>query len=328
MADLLQTVDNYRRRLDSLNAEAVARLVATYQASWRRLEAQLMALMLEIGDNPPTQGQLMRLERYRLLMTQIEQELLGLQVLTGNEIELAADQAVDLAMTAVGDMLGQVGVGFNALPKNAVKSLLGFLDPSGPLYARLRELAGTTAAGVADMMLQGITLGWNPRKIARMVQRAFAGGLSDAMRFVRTAQLWAYRAANQAQFQANADVVTGWVWRCALDERACMSCIAMHGTVHSSDEILNDHHNGRCAMVPLVAGFDSPITQTGEDWFSNLSESEQRRRMGAQYYDAWRGGAFNLADLSEERDNDVYGPMRAVAPLWRLLGAEPPVRMR
>jgi len=317
---LLDTVRRYRARLDALEVQSTARLVANYQSSWRRLDGMLSALLLEIGDAAPTRAQLLRMERYRTLMAQITNELLGLQALTGTEIDLAAEAAIDAAVRAVAEMIG-MQAGFNALPRSAIISLLGFLDPGGALYARLRLLAGTAAEAVSQAMIEGITLGFNPRKIARMVQEAFARGLSDALRFVRTAQLWAYREAHRAQYIANQDIVEGWQWVCALDDRACMACVAMHGTVHAVGELLNDHHNGRCAMAPIVRGFDRPVTQTGVEWFEAQSEAVQRRMMGGQHYRAWRAGRFQIADYPDTHENDVYGEMRVVKPLWKLLGA-------
>jgi hypothetical protein len=102
----------------------------------------------------------------------------------------------------------------------------------------------------------------------------------------------------------------------------------MHGTVHDNTERLNDHHNGRCTMLPLVRGYDNPVTQTGEDIFNSMSDADKRALLGRDYFTAWQDGLYSFNDLSSEFDNDVYGPMRRVTPLWQLLGAEPPVRMQ
>jgi len=124
---------------------------------------------------------------------------------------------------------------------------------------------------------------------------------------------------------ANKSVLQGWVWNAAFDDRVCMSCIVMHGTIHPVEEPLNDHHNGRCVAIPLVIGFPNPVTETGEQWFARQSEATQRSLMGREYYDAWRGGAFDLSEMSTTHRDEVYGDMRVQARLWQLLGAEPPV---
>lgn len=331
---VLETVAQYQAQLDALEARATGRLAQVYARSWRRLELMLDGLLLEIGDQPPTRGQLMRLTRYQTLMEQIAAELAGLQTMTANEIESMGDIAARLGELHARQLISTTMTGgpgiagvFNVLPVDAIKSLLGFLDPAGLLYARLALLAPTTAQWVADAIAEGVTLGFNPRKIARQVQRAFGRGLNDALRFVRTAQLWAYREANRASMISNQDILDGWVWHCALDRRTCMSCIAMHGTVHPVSETLNDHHNGRCAPVPLVKGYSNPVDETGAAWFESQPEAVQRRMMGREVYDAWRGGAFDLAEMTTEHVDAVYGPMRVRTPLWQLLGAEPPLRV-
>lgn len=331
---VLETVAQYRAQLDRLEAQAIGRLARNYARSWRRLELMLNGLLLEIGDASPTRGQLIRLERYQTLMEQIAAELAGLQAATANEIEDIADISVRLGELHARQLLSTTMTGgpgitarFNVLPVDAIKSLLGFLDPAGPLYNRLALLAPTTAQWVADAIAEGVTMGFNPRKIARIVQEAFGRGLNDALRFVRTAQLWAYREANRATMVANGDILEGWVWHADLGPRTCMSCIAMHGTVHPVTETLNDHHNGRCAPIPLVKGYENPVTETGATWFEQQPAAVQQEMMGRETWDAWRGGAFDLSELTTEHVDAVYGPMRVRSPLWQLLGAEPPLRV-
>jgi hypothetical protein len=128
---------------------------------------------------------------------------------------------------------------------------------------------------------------------------------------------------------ANANVVEGWIWVAALgDPGTCMSCVAMHGTVHPVYEPLNDHYNGRCRQAPKAVGFDNPVDEVGTEWFEQQSEAFQRQALGPGKYEAWRDGAFELNALTTEQTDAVYGPMRVETPLWKLLGAEPPVRMR
>jgi hypothetical protein len=324
---VLAALEQYRRQLEAADLKQLNRLIDNYSRSWTRLEALLNSLLLEIGENTPTSGQLARMERYQALMEQITTELIGLQTLTGNEIEIAGSSGVALGAQHATELISttvtgtaQIAGAFNRLPTAAIETLLGFLDPAGPLYARLSLLAPTVTQWVADAIAQGVTLGYNPRKIARLVQDAFGRGLTDALRFVRTAQLWSYREANRATFIANGDVVTGWVWHSALDSRTCGSCIAMHGTEHTNDEVCADHHNGRCAMVPLVKGYANPVEENGIDWFGKQPESVQRQLLGNGKYEAWKAGRFDLSQLTTEHDDPVYGLMRVEQSLKALLG--------
>lgn len=326
VSPVLEAARAYRAELERRDAKAIRRLIAYYRQSWQRLEAMLNALLLEVGDQTPTKGQLVRMERYRALMQQIASELAGLETLTANEVSQAAD-LIELgeehARELIAISLGRTRLAgmFHVLPRDAIVALVGFLDPGGPLYARLRQLAAVNAQYVADAIIQGITLGYNPRRIASLVRNAFGRGLTDALRFVRTAQLWAYREGNHASMIANRDILDGWVWAAHFDDRVCMSCVVMHGTVHAIDEVLNDHHNGRCVPVPLVRGFENPISEMGLDWFQRQDEATQRKLMGGSKYEAWKNGKISLEQLTEERRDDVYGMMRGEPSLKKLLEA-------
>lgn len=110
-----------------------------------------------------------------------------------------------------------------------------------------------------------------------------------------------------------------------------MSCIAQHGSIHPVTEVLNDHHNGRCAMVPLTVSWESlgfpglpdtrPSVPSGEAWFTGLSEAEQQRTMGPAMWRAWKAGEVRWEDLSRAHTDPVYGEMRTAASLRALLGS-------
>ena len=137
----------------------------------------------------------------------------------------------------------------------------------------------------------------------------------------RTVQLYSYREATRANYIANSDVVEGWIWHADLSPTTCAECIAMHGTFHANDETLNDHHNGRCSMIPVVKGFDR-ITEegAGEAWFNAQPESVQRDMLGPGKYEAWKEGQFDFSQLVSTQNDPVYGEMRVEATLKELLG--------
>lgn len=109
----------------------------------------------------------------------------------------------------------------------------------------------------------------------------------------------------------------------------CMSCVAMHGTEHTLDEALDDHHAGRCTMLPITLSArelglnvseETQTVQSGEEWFRSLSREKQIATMGASKWKAWNAGEFDFAQLSEPYQNDVYGQMRREASLKGLIG--------
>jgi SPP1 gp7 family putative phage head morphogenesis protein len=340
VSPVLAASRSYQAQLASYEAAATQRLIDNYLRSLARIDALLNRLLLEIGDRRPSAAQLKRMQTYQRLIEQITAELVALQVATGNEIENTAQIMPELGernnraimalmllllagiVNPTPAQIAEASSRFVPVLPDDLAILTEWLRPGGMLYDRLRMLSGTNIQATIDAILEGVRLGRNPRVIADAVRKMFGRGLADALRFVRTAQLWAYREANRASMVANQDVLEGWVWSAAFDERTCMSCVVMHGTIHPVDEALNDHHNGRCVAIPLVIGFPNPVEQTGLQWFEQQSEATQRALMGPGKYDAWRSGSIRLDQLTEERRDDVYGLMRVEPSLKSLLGVE------
>lgn len=78
-------------------------------------------------------------------------------------------------------------------------------------------------------------------------------------------------------------------------------------------------HN--CAMLPLVIGAKNDIP-SGESVFRELSEAEQKQRMGPEKWQAWQDGKFDFSQLSTTHTDDVYGEMRSVTSLKDLIGSD------
>lgn len=324
---VIELAEQFRAALIAKDLAAQKRLIQAYVSMYNRLKGKVDLLLAQIGQDTPTAGQVARLSRYKQLMEQAATELAGYQVIATNETEAAMRAAITLgpkeARLLMAETIGAPGVAgvFNTLPKGAIEQIIGFLDPGGPLYARLQLLAPYTTEQVSKAIIDGVGLGFNPAKTARAIENAFGLGLSDALRTVRTAQIWAYRESSRATYIANSEVVSGWVWHANLrDGRTCASCINMHGTEHPLSEPLNDHYNGRCSAIPLVRGFPNPVTETGQEWFEKQSEAEQKKYLGQSKWQAWKDGKFSFADLTAEQDNDVYGKMRSERSLKDLLG--------
>ena len=328
MPTVLDLAAQYRAELAAKDAAAMGRLVRAYKNAFDSLQDKLELLLLDIGDEIPTMGQLARMERYKALMAQSALQLRDLEALTRTELDAAASLGIDLgANHARGLIAGTIGneqiaVAFNRLPNEAIRQLLGFLSPDGELYKRLGMLSEYGAEVLSRELINGITLGYNPVKIAGIFRRAWGANLTDALRTVRTAQLWSYREANRATYLANSDVVEGWIWSASLNlPNVCASCVAMHGTFHTLDEVLDDHYCGRCAMLPAVKGLPRVVEEgAGEAWFREQPEATQRGILGPGRLDAWNNELFEFSALSKQVDDAVYGSMRTESSLLDLLG--------
>ena len=318
----------FKAAIDRQDAAALTRLAKSYKALYERMQGKLDSYLLALGNlENPTKGQVMRLTQYRNLIDALETELSKYAAYVEVEIRNNADSAVEMAIRQTRSYLAAAGYSMPAtLPKNAIISMLGFLQEDSPLWKRLSLLGPENARKVADSLLEAVAFGYNPAKTAKMFENLMGGGLTDAMRMSRTAQAYASREASRAMYIANEDVVSGWVWYSSLDTDTCMACAAEHGTFHENSETMAGHYNCRCVDIPVVKGYDDKI-QTGEDWFKGLSEKEQRDMMGKQTFDVWQAGGFEFKDFISHKHDEVYGEMLTKTPLWNLLGAEPPYRI-
>ena len=328
--DVIALSDRFRAALLSKDLAAQKRIIGTYQTIYGGLQDKIELLLLEIEKRGGTmsRGQVVRLAQYKNLMDGVEKELTGYGVVVKTELSQASQAAIAQSTADARRMIEQAiitnggQIQYNALRSldpRVIEQLLGFLSPEGELYKRIDAMPAWTASQVSDAIIDGVAVGKNPRTIANMITTAFGGSLTDAMRMVRTSQLWAYREATRATYAANSDIVSGWVWHSALDGRTCPSCIAMHGTEHSHDEPLNDHHNGRCAMVPITVLNPTPNIEKGSDWFNKQPESVQRDILGKGRFEAWKGGKFQLSDVVGQHKDGVYGDMRVPRPLKDIL---------
>lgn len=325
--------------------EAALRLVRAYGASYQRLLPAIDALDAEIAAmdarGEVTAAQVAKLGRLKSLRRQVDAEIQRFIPILQNETEQGIRDAIDMAQShapqvvqaalpGVGAVDAQIMARFQRLNPAAVEALLGFTDPRSPLMRGMLTAYPDVAQGVADALVQGLALGYNPRKVARIVQREFGVGLDSALRTTRTAQLNAYREATRATWLANPGIVKGWEWYATRDSRTCMSCIAMDGTKHKPTEQLNDHWNGRCVAIPITATYrdlgiavDMPRNEqpTAAQWFTEQDEGTQRQMMGKGKYELWRSGSLRLADLTTTANDPVWGPMRVETTLAALTPA-------
>ena len=320
MSGIVELAEQFRAALLRQDAAAMKRLVTAYQQLYGRTQDKLDLLLMTVQSMDVTSpNQIRQLARYKELMDSVASELNKFGVYTETEISTTSRAAIEAAIRDTSAYMRSVGLSSPAtINAGAIESLLGFLNPDGPLYARLEMLAPTHTAKIADGLLEAIGLGYNPVKTAKLFENLMGGGLTDALRMTRTAQLYAYREATRANFLANSDVVKGWVWWTALDNSVCMSCVAQHGTVHPLSEKLDDHYNGRCVALPYMG--DSVPEVSGEEWFNRQSEEQQKQMMGESKYAAWKDGKFSFSDLSTQHEDGVYGLMRGETSLKDLLG--------
>src|SRR5258707_2794156 len=306
---LLQLVKQQKANLLSKDASNLEAISHAYLVMYDRLQGDIDALTLAIEqlDNP-TKSEVESLPQYKRLIRHANEELDRFTIYLETTIGAVALASIGQGIGDSRQLINLADPGFIGLNSSVIRPLLSYLSPDGPLYARLKLITDGTVSNVVQSIIDGVSQGFNPRKIASMIQDAFGGGLTDALRNTRTVQLYSYRDASRANYMASDGIVTGWVWYAELDGDTCEACAAEHGTIHPLDETLDGHYNCRCAAIPYIEGITGDIP-SGEDWFNGLSPEEQAAFLGPGKYDAWQQGKFEFSQLSKTVDSQVYGTM-------------------
>lgn len=344
----IDAANRFREQLAQQEATSAERMATIYARIYANLQRDAAALAEEIAlMDPPSRSKILKLARTQQLLEQVKIQVGRFGGVVEGELTVIQDaavrQGIDDALSLMAaslppdlpPQLQRAIVGsFARLPADAIEAATGMMSEDSPLRQRLTDKFGEwTAEQVERHLVDGIAAGMNPRRIAAMLehnlQEGLGSGLTSALSTIRTAQIKSYQTANFATYRANSDVVKGWVWHAELGPRTCLSCLAMHGTIHPLDEVMNDHDNGRCTPIPQTItyadlGLDIPEKreeiQSGESWFNRQPESVQREMMGPGKYDAWKAGKFEFSQLSKEYDHPSYGTLLREATLAELTG--------
>jgi SPP1 gp7 family putative phage head morphogenesis protein len=306
------------------------RIIRAYSDIHKRIDNETKLLIAEIDNlteagETPSKGKIIRLERYKRLIAEVQDELEKYTKFMAVELSGLGKDGIargleESAALVTGPHPELKGV-FRDLAPEAVETMLGFLDPKGPLYARLEMLPGYIAKQYSQKLLDNIALGRNPRVLARELTNTFGLGLSESLRMARTVTLYSYRESSRANYIANNRVIVGWQWMASLDNRTCPACAVLHGKVFESNDPLAGHHNCRCTMVPItILDPKPPIQETGIEWIERQSEPVQKELLGKGRYQAWKDGRFTLDQIPADHEDDVYGPMKVAKSLKDLIG--------
>jgi SPP1 gp7 family putative phage head morphogenesis protein len=308
--DFLAIIKRLQSALTKQEQKYTNQVIEAYTKSYKTIQPHIEKVTLFIEAHPDiTQTGIKRSKEYRDLIDVTEKELNSFVDYARTTIGIAISASALLALNSVSQW------GMTPVTPDALEVVTRFLQPDTVLYDRIGMWAGNAREGVIQSIIEGVGLGKNPRTIASEITAAFGSSLTDAVRTTRTSQLWAARESTRLNYIANG--ITGWIWMAELDDVTCGACAAMHGTEHTMDEQLDGHYNCRCAMIPIQAG--DAITQTGEDFFNNLSEEEQDKMLGQGKAQALRDGQFAFSDLAQRTENDTYGHMMTETPLKDLV---------
>ncbi len=293
---------------------------------WRDQEKTLMLYIQRLADAIEERrlaGQavsitaISHLQTYKDLLHQVTSEAqryehYASRLITAEQMTYA-ETGIAAAQTAISQSIG-VGVAFNRINIGAVQDMIGLCADGYPLFDVLkkRALAPDMVSGLTDKLVEGIALGYNPRKTAEMMADGLAQGLSKALTIARTEQIRVYRQASIDQYKESG-VVTQFQRHAAFGERACLECLALDGKIQDTDDLIESHPNCRCFITPVIPGVANPSRESGETWLARQDEETQRTILGS-HYDLYKDGV-PLMDMIKVTDDPVWGPTLGVVPV-------------
>lgn len=333
----LRLTARLRTDLDQVTNRQTRELVAAWARAWDEvagdLDDALQALAELAGDG-----------RISRTMVQRSARLTQALAIIGRRLEQLVDDAGVLITGDLAEVIRLAGVSqqriiSSQLPASNADLVIAWdrvdeavIDAivrrsTQQIHAATRPLGADAERAMKRELLRGLSVGANPRETARrMLARshgAFNGGLTRALTISRTESLDALRAGARAAHDANADVLTGWIWTAALNSRTCPACFGMHGTEHQlSEPGPLGHQNCRCARTPkakswrdLGIDLDEPadVLPEAEQVFRALPLPEQRVILGPGRHAAWVRGDLPISTWATRRSTagwrDSYVPV-------------------
>lgn len=249
-------------------------------------------------------------------------------------MDAAARIQRQLALPGMTDaQLAKIGIAWNKPDPEAVAQLIQYAS-SNEWAAMLTQYGDGVVSAVLNQAIRGIAEGWSPLRTAQSIRNItenMPGYQANAL--MRTLQLTSYRDATAASQNVNTPIISQVIRIAALDDRTCLSCVALHGTVMWDSETdagspvprVDDHWNGRCTSVVQVKGRELNIT-SGPDWFDSLSTSRQQQQASFANspgkWEAFKSGDVTLADFVHTHIDDTFGQMVREASLNQALGGK------
>lgn len=317
-------------------APAAQRLNVAYQSSLESITTTLSQFTDQLTPSypanydPQAEGVRAAVERFR---NGIQRDLAPLQNAINAEVpdlqRSGAARGYEAGLLNL--QAGGVGVQWNTTTQESIVSAINYVDKPA-FNSAVSFLGNYHGEQVGNLIIAAVAQGENPRTVARIAEQYFTlsgNPLRDAERLARTTQIYAARTGTNEIYKRYG--VERWMWSANLgNPRTCLACIAMHGTLHPTTEILNDHHNGRCAAVPITPTWESlglvggePQWETGVNWFARQEEDIQRQAMGPALYYAWNRGMFQFTPQAVvgTYNNPIFGEMRRRKPNYEIVSS-------
>lgn len=321
-SELEKAIERYRADLLANESKATLAIANAYKVSRERLIKRIEVLAESIAEDGAefTPSQVLKWQRAKTLLRQIEAEMGSLATASAQPItdaqatavDLASEQAKGLAVataqSAGADAIAAtIDTTWNRLNTGAAEAIVGRMSDGSPLNTWLDQFGKKASGIIAESLQSAAALGTNPRAVARELAKQLDISAARLLLMSRTEVLRAHRTATLQQYQANADILKGWIWLSAKQTRTCAACLAMDGTFHEIDETMASHPNCRCTMRPALKNDPMRKVQTGKQWLDKQPPEAQDAVLGKAGGAAYRAGEVELQDFVKVTESADWG---------------------
>lgn len=313
MSEITDAIAQNRRDLDKRDKQISADITRAWMDVGKKIEMDLLDIDL---DN--------EWERYRYesLLRQVNGEVTkyantAVKASIDRYTPIARERGEAEAMQLMRLQLPpDLSLSFNTLPVRPFETMFG-TTTQGPLAELLSTFGPDIETAMRSELQMGIERGLNPREVARNMVKQLGTVPNRADNISRTEIIRAYRESSRQVYQSNSHVIKHYVRSSALDDRTCLTCWALHGTIYQLDEPMESHPRCRCGTVPVTktwAELGYPnipeshyTTASGSDYFKKLSPTQQKSILGPTAFEAYRNGSVDITDFVGRKESEKWG---------------------
>lgn len=246
---LVKIADRYDAELDKASQDALKRIAAAYDVSYRAMVAKLRDALPRLQQA----GSISTLVRQGAIAAELGEALKFLNPSNEQAIEqLGYDviqQAIDLGQQMAGDSLNYIGLQapFTTIPIGAVR------NQAERFRERLVNYSDQQASQISAVVEQGLIQGWGTRKIEGQLKTLGVSFKSNAETIARTETMSAYNGAARSRYEQAGVAYVQWIATPA--EGTCSLCYARNTKAWKTSEApsIPAHPRCRCTYLPTAS---------------------------------------------------------------------------
>lgn len=324
-ASELDAVTRHQIYTGRYSTSVANRLIAILNRADKSLIAQIEEVLQEAPES-------FKAQRIQALLVPVNNQLKALYTEVGNDLKAALREFTqneahfNLALLKSAAERAHVTASLASVSPNTVYAAAMARPFQGVLLREaLSGVEAGTATKIRDAIRMGIVEGRTNDQIIRVIRGTKASGYADGLldwsrrsvdSLVRTAVNHTSNVARQHSYEANSDILGGWMYVATLDGRTTLKCASLSGKVFpiGKGPMPPQHWGCRSSSIPMLKGQDKLFGQRASKdgpVDANLSFSDWLRAQPTDVQDDILGTAraelFRAKKIQIDRFTDARG---------------------